>query len=107
MDSITGNKLAQVIRFVFSAGTGFFWLTYLSFTFFITNSLLKKALFGIYMILAGVERFLLSDTGQYRNTTWLGSSFTQAELISIFMVLGGAVLCFTQLNKNVTATKHG
>jgi phosphatidylglycerol:prolipoprotein diacylglycerol transferase len=56
-------------------------------------------LFGIYMILAGLERFfieLIRVNTKYR----LGSiEFTQAELISIFMVIGGAVLIAFVLKK--------
>ena len=63
-------------------------------------------LFGIYMILAGVERFFIELIRVNTKYQVAGISFTQAELISIFMVLGGAVLCYTQLNKKVTATKH-
>ena len=63
-------------------------------------------LFGIYMILAGVERFFIELIRVNTKYHVAGISFTQAELISIFMVLGGAVLCYTQLNKKVTATKH-
>ena len=67
-------------------------------------------MFGIYMILAGVERFfieLIRVNTKYNPVA--GISFTQAELISIFMVLGGAALIVTGLNNNkkVTATKHG
>ena len=63
-------------------------------------------MFGIYLILNGVERFFIELIRV--NTKYLvaGISFTQAELISIFMVIGGAILCYTQLNKKVTATKH-
>jgi len=64
-------------------------------------------LFGIYMILAGVERFFIELIRVNTKYHVAGISFTQAELISIFMVLGGAVLCYTQLNKKMTATKHG
>ena len=63
-------------------------------------------LFGIYMILAGTERFFIELIRVNTKYHVAGISFTQAELISIFMVAGGAVLCFTQLNKKVTATKH-
>jgi phosphatidylglycerol---prolipoprotein diacylglyceryl transferase len=49
-------------------------------------------LFGVYLVLAGVERFfieLIRVNTKYR----LGSlEFTQAELISIILVIGGAVL---------------
>lgn len=63
-------------------------------------------LFGIYMILAGIERFFIELIRVNTKYHVAGISFTQAELISIFMVLGGTVLCYTQLNKKVTATKH-
>jgi phosphatidylglycerol:prolipoprotein diacylglycerol transferase len=63
-------------------------------------------LFGIYMILAGVERFFIELIRVNTKYHVAGINFTQAELISIFMVVGGAVLCYTQLNKKVTATKH-
>ncbi|MFI5136261.1 MAG: prolipoprotein diacylglyceryl transferase [Sphingobacteriales bacterium] len=63
-------------------------------------------MFGIYMILAGIERFFIELIRVNTKYHVAGISFTQAELISIFMVVGGAVLCFTQLNKKVTATAH-
>ena len=55
--------------------------------------------FGIYMILAGIERFFIELIRV--NTKYLvaGISFTQAELISIFMVIGGAVLIVNGMNK--------
>lgn len=65
-------------------------------------------LFGIYMILAGVERFFIELIRV--NTKYppiFGISYTQAELISVLMVLGGAVLIFTQMNKKVTKVQHG
>jgi phosphatidylglycerol:prolipoprotein diacylglycerol transferase len=52
-------------------------------------------LFGIYMILAGVERFLIELIRVNTKYTVAGISFTQAELISLIMVLGGAALIFT------------
>ena len=63
-------------------------------------------LFGVYMILAGVERFFIELIRVNTKYHVAGISFTQAELISIFMVLGGAALCYTQLNKKVVTTKH-
>jgi phosphatidylglycerol:prolipoprotein diacylglycerol transferase len=51
-------------------------------------------LFGIYMILAGVERFLIELIRVNTKYTVAGISFTQAELISLIMVLGGAALIF-------------
>jgi len=65
-------------------------------------------LFGIYMILAGVERFFIELIRV--NTKYppiFGVSYTQAELISVLMVLGGAVLIFVQTNKKVTKVQHG
>ena len=65
-------------------------------------------LFGIYMILAGVERFFIELIRV--NTKYppiFGISYTQAELISVLMVLGGAVLIFTQKNKKVVKVQHG
>jgi len=49
-------------------------------------------LFGIYMILAGVERFFIELIRVNTKYHVGGISFTQAELISIFMVIGGCVL---------------
>lgn len=49
-------------------------------------------LFGIYMILAGVERFFI-ELIRVNTKYHLGSlEFTQAELISVILVLGGAIL---------------
>lgn len=65
-------------------------------------------MFGIYMILAGVERFFIELIRV--NTTYrvAGLTFTQAELISILMVIGGAALIYRGLNKNrkVIPVKH-
>ncbi|MDB5151366.1 MAG: lgt 2 [Mucilaginibacter sp.] len=52
-------------------------------------------MFGIYMILAGIERFfieLIRVNTKYK----IGSlEFTQAELISIFLVIGGLIMITT------------
>jgi prolipoprotein diacylglyceryl transferase len=52
-------------------------------------------MFGIYMILAGIERFfieLIRVNTKYK----IGSlEFTQAELISIFLVIGGLIMILT------------
>jgi phosphatidylglycerol:prolipoprotein diacylglycerol transferase len=63
-------------------------------------------LFGIYMILAGIERFFIELIRVNTKYHVAGISFTQAELISIFMVIGGAVLCYPQFKKNVTEIKN-
>jgi prolipoprotein diacylglyceryltransferase len=44
------------------------------------------------MILAGVERFFIELIRVNTKYRLAGIEFTQAELISIFMVIGGAVL---------------
>jgi len=46
-------------------------------------------LFGIYLIFAGVERFLIEKIRVNPDYHWFGLNFTQAELISFsFMILG-------------------
>jgi phosphatidylglycerol:prolipoprotein diacylglycerol transferase len=63
-------------------------------------------LFGIYMILAGVERFFIELIRVNTKYHVFGLSFTQAELISVLMVIGGAALCISQMNKKVVQVKH-
>jgi phosphatidylglycerol:prolipoprotein diacylglycerol transferase len=65
-------------------------------------------MFGIYMILNGIERFFIELIRVNTRYHLVGISFTQAELISLLMVIGGAILIFTQLNKNkkVTLNAH-
>ena len=63
-------------------------------------------LFGIYMIVAGIERFFIELIRVNTKYYAFGIYFTQAELISVLMVIGGVVLCFTQMNKKVTQAKH-
>ena len=55
-------------------------------------------LFGIYMILAGVERFFIELIRVNTKYHVAGISFTQAELISIFMVIGGCVLILSLIH---------
>jgi phosphatidylglycerol:prolipoprotein diacylglycerol transferase len=57
-------------------------------------------MFGIYMILAGVERFFIELIRVNTKYVIGGLSFTQAEMISIFMVIGGAALIYTGWNRN-------
>jgi len=52
-------------------------------------------LFGIYMIMAGVERFFIELIRVNTRYNIAGISFTQAELISLLMVIGGAALIYT------------
>ncbi len=52
-------------------------------------------MFGIYMILAGVERFLIEFIRVNTQYHVFGISFPQAQLISIGMIIGGMVLITT------------
>jgi phosphatidylglycerol:prolipoprotein diacylglycerol transferase len=65
-------------------------------------------LFGIYMILAGVERFYRIDPCKYQISCCRCFSFTQAEMISLIMVIGGTALIINGLKNKKTATlQHG
>ncbi|SDD29894.1 Prolipoprotein diacylglyceryltransferase [Mucilaginibacter pineti] len=66
-------------------------------------------MFGIYMILAGVERFLIELIRVNTKYTIGGLSFTQAEMISTLMVIGGTALIVNGINKgkNTVSVKHG
>jgi prolipoprotein diacylglyceryltransferase len=61
------------------------------------------------MVLNGVERFFVELIRVNTKYHVAGISFTQAELISLLMLIGGLVLIFTQLKKNkqVLTIKHG
>ncbi|MET4081892.1 phosphatidylglycerol:prolipoprotein diacylglycerol transferase [Pedobacter sp. UYP30] len=54
-------------------------------------------MFGIYMILAGVERFLIELIRVNSKYHAFGLAFTQAEMISTFLVFGGIGLCIYAL----------
>ena len=66
---------------------------------------LPGVLFGIYMIFAGVERFFIELIRVNTKYHGAGIPFTQAELISVLLVIGGAVLIAPALrsNKNIPA----
>jgi phosphatidylglycerol---prolipoprotein diacylglyceryl transferase len=64
-------------------------------------------MFGIYMILNGIERFFIELIRVNTKYHIAGISFTQAELISLLMITGGAILIYAGTNKKVTSTKHG
>jgi prolipoprotein diacylglyceryltransferase len=65
-------------------------------------------MFGIYMILAGVERFLVELIRVNTKYHVAGIPFTQAELISLILVIGGLALIFTGINSQKKASvKHG
>src|SRR5665213_777000 len=61
-------------------------------------------LFGIYMILAGVERFFIELIRVNTKYHVAGIGFTQAELISVFMVIGGCVLIAVGTDKRKRKT---
>lgn len=64
-------------------------------------------MFGIYMALNGVERFFIELIRVNTKYHVAGISFTQAEMISLLMIIGGAVLIYNGRNKKVTSTTHG
>ena len=66
-------------------------------------------MFGIYLILAGVERFFIELIRVNTKYVVAGISFTQAELISILLVIGGVTLIVTGLNrgKKTVSNTHG
>lgn len=55
-------------------------------------------LFSIYIILSGVERFTIELIRVNSKYNAFGISFTQAEMISVFMVIAGIVGIFWSLN---------
>lgn len=58
-------------------------------------------MFGIYMILNGIERFCIELIRVNSKYHVFGLSFTQAEMISTILVIGGTALCIYSLrNKN-------
>jgi len=65
-------------------------------------------LFGIYMILAGIERFFIELIRVNTKYHVAGISFTQAELISLIMLLGGVALIINgSKNKKAAILQHG
>jgi len=55
-------------------------------------------MFGIYMILNGIERFFIELIRVNTKYHVAGISFTQAELLSLCMILGGAMLILAGFN---------
>ncbi|MCO6494910.1 MAG: prolipoprotein diacylglyceryl transferase [Bacteroidetes bacterium] len=73
--------------------------------FFVLWSLRKKiktpgVLFGIYMILAGFERFWIEKIRVNTILHFLGMKVTQAEIISVFLMLGGVALIVFAIAKH-------
>jgi len=65
-------------------------------------------MFGIYLIFTGVERFLIELIRVNTRYVVAGISFTQAEMISLFLVLGGVALIVNGINnKKKFTVKHG
>jgi phosphatidylglycerol:prolipoprotein diacylglycerol transferase len=66
-------------------------------------------MFGIYLILAGVERFLIELIRVNTKYQVDGLKFTQAELISIILVLGGIILiaAANRNSKQLAQTTNG
>ena len=66
-------------------------------------------MFGIYLILNGVERFLIELIRVNTRYHLVGISFTQAEMISLCLVAGGIALIVSGLNrpKKILANQHG
>ena len=66
-------------------------------------------MFGIYMILAGIERFLIELIRVNTKYHVGGLEFTQAELISVILVLGGIILIAVakRNSKQLTTTANG
>ncbi len=65
-------------------------------------------MFGIYLILNGVERFLIELIRVNTKYHLFGIPFTQAEMISLILVLGGvALIVNAQKNAKKLTPKHG
>ena len=67
---------------------------------------LPGMMFGIYMILNGVERFFIELIRVNTKYHVAGLSFTQAEMISLLMIIGGLILIYISTNKKAPLTAH-
>ncbi|WP_428331442.1 prolipoprotein diacylglyceryl transferase [Mucilaginibacter sp.] len=67
---------------------------------------LPGMMFGIYMILNGVERFFIEHIRVNTKYHVAGISFTQAEMISLLMIIGGLYLIYISTNKKAPLTAH-
>ncbi|MDB5002721.1 MAG: lgt 2 [Mucilaginibacter sp.] len=69
---------------------------------------LPGVMFGIYLVLNGIERFLIELIRVNTKYHVAGILFTQAEMISLCLAIGGLALIITGLNRDKKATaKHG
>ena len=64
-------------------------------------------MFGIYMIMNGVERFFIELIRVNTKYHLFGLNFTQAEMISIFMVISGIALIVNGLTKRIQPLING
>lgn len=72
------------------------------------NRLLQPgALFAVYLIANGVERFLIEQIRVNIDKHFAGISFTQAELISVLFVLAGAIWLYLLYGKSKKNTVNG
>jgi prolipoprotein diacylglyceryl transferase len=61
-------------------------------------------LFALYLVLNGVERFFIEKIRVNKKIDFLGLHFTQAELISLLLIISGVVLWFYLRKKNAPVT---
>jgi phosphatidylglycerol---prolipoprotein diacylglyceryl transferase len=62
-------------------------------------------MFGVYLILNGIERFLIEKIRVNNVFDWFGIKMTQAELISVMFILAGIGLLFYVNSRKSTAQK--
>jgi len=69
---------------------------------------LPGVMFGIYLVLNGIERFLIELIRVNTKYHVAGISFTQAEMISLCLALGGIALIVNGIKRDKKVTvKHG
>lgn len=56
-------------------------------------------MFGIYLIVNGLERFFIEKIRVNHHTSFLGMQLTQAEIIAFFLFISGIVLIFVQRSR--------
>jgi prolipoprotein diacylglyceryltransferase len=65
-------------------------------------------LFGVYLLLAGIERFLIELIRVNTKYHVAGIPFTQAELISVCLVIAGTILILPAFrSKTLKAETNG
>ena len=68
---------------------------------------LPGVMFGVYLIMNGIERFLVELIRVNTRYHLFGISFTQAELISLCLVIGGIALIVTAPKNKTPKVAHG